>query len=83
MYRKIEEYQHMTTNEASELYPDSFILMRMDSMDVSNHLGTILYVGDDDDELFSVLMGLEDSSLCGIIEGLEHRRSLGGLVIGG
>jgi len=76
MYKKIEGHQHMTTNEASELYPDSYIIMRMDSMDVSNHLGTVLYIGDDSDELFSVLMGLEDSSLCGVIEGLEHRHSL-------
>ena len=74
----------MTANEASELYPDSFIIMRMDSMDISNRIGTVLYIGDTQSELFSVVMKLEDPSLCGVIEGVNHQRSsLGGVVIGG
>ena len=82
MYRKIEENQRMTSNEAAACYPDSFFIMRMDSMDISNQMGTILYVGDDGDELFSLVMKFDDPSLCGVSEGLNHRRSLGGIVVG-
>jgi hypothetical protein len=72
----------MTANEASERYPDSYIIIRLDSMSLSDHIGTVLYVGDDQDEIFSVLMALEDYSLCGVVEGQTHRRSLGGVVVG-
>ena len=30
MYKKVEGSLHMTRNEASERYPDSYILMQMD-----------------------------------------------------
>ena len=82
MYRKIEPSLHMTANEASEQYPDSYILMRMDSIHPTNDMGTILYIGDDGDELFSLIMKLDDPSLCGVSEGLNLMRSLGGVVIG-
>jgi hypothetical protein len=82
MYRKIEVNRRMTTHEASERYPDSYIAMRMDSMNPSNIMGTVLYVGDNQREIFSVVVKLDDPSLCGVIEGLNHRRSLGGVVVG-
>ena len=82
MYRKIEPALRMTANEASAKYPDEFILMRMDSMNPSNDMGTVLYIGDDSDELFSLIMKLDDPSLCGVTEGMNHRRSLGGVVVG-
>ena len=82
MYRKVEPALRMTANEASERYPDSYIMMRMDSMDPSNDMGTVLYLGDDGDELFSLVMKLDDPSLCGVAEGLNHQRSLGGIVVG-
>ena len=82
MYEKIEGNKRMTANEASELYPDSFIVMRMDNMDISSRIGTVLYIGDNDDELFSLVMKFEDPSLCGVVEGLNHRCSLGGIVVG-
>ena len=77
MYNKIEPNLRMTANEASEQYPDSYILMRMDSMIPSDDMGTILYIGDYGDELFSLVMKLDDPSLCGVTEGLNHMRSLG------
>ena len=84
MYYMAEGSQRMTANEASELYPDSFILMRMDSMDISDRMGSVLYIGDTQRELFALVMQLEDPSLCGIIEGINHQySSLGGVVIGG
>lgn len=83
MYRKIDRNQRMTTHEAYERYPNSYIIMRMDSMSLGNDLGTVLYVGDNQSELFSVVMDLEDPSLCGVIEGLNLQRSLGGIVVGG
>ena len=82
MYREIEPVLRMTANEASERYPDEFIMMRMDSMDPSNDMGTVLYIGDDGDELFALVMRLDDPSLCGVTEGLNHQRSLGGVVVG-
>jgi len=82
MYKKIESASRMTKNEATERYPDSYILIRMDSMSLSNDMGTILYVGDDGDELFSLAMKLDDPTNCGVSEGLNLQRSLGGVVVG-
>lgn len=82
MYKKIAPILRITASEASEQYPDNFILMRMDSNNPSDDMGTVLYIGDDGDELFSLVMKLEDRSNCGVVEGLNHQRSLGGIVIG-
>jgi hypothetical protein len=82
MVTKIEPALRMTSSEAAERYPDSYILIRMDSINPSNDMGTVLYVGDDGDTLFSLAMQLDDPSLCGVTEGLNHRRSLGGVVAG-
>ena len=46
MYRKIEPALRMTRNEASERYPDSFIIMQMGSMNLSDDVGTVLYVNE-------------------------------------
>ena len=70
----------MTDNEISEHYPDSYVLVRWDNTD--SETGKILYIGDDGDELFSLSMTLSDP-VCGVIDGLNHRRSLGGVVVGG
>ena len=83
MYQELEGNLRMTENEACELYPDGFVVMRMDSMNLSDRIGTALYVGDDYNELFSLITRFDDPSLCGVIEGLNHRRSLGGIVVGG
>ena len=82
MYKKIEPALRMTANEASERYPDSFIIVQMDSRNLSNDMGSVLYVGDDGDELFSLVMKFDDPSLYRVVEGLSHRRSLGGIVVG-
>jgi hypothetical protein len=82
MIIKIEPAQRMASNEAAERYPDNYILMRMDSKNPSNDMGTVLYIGDDGDELFAFAMKLDDPNLCGVTEGLNHRRSLGGAVVG-
>ena len=37
MYRKIEPPLRITANEASERYPDEFILMQMDSRKLSDN----------------------------------------------
>ena len=82
MYRKIEPSLRMTANEASEHFPDSFIVMQMDSMSLSDDVGTVLYVGDDRSELYDVIISL-NRPFCGVHEGINHRRSLGGVVVGG
>ena len=82
MYQRITSTLRMTANEASVHYPDSYIIMRMDSMNPSNDMGIVLYIGDDGDELFSLVMNFDDPTNCGVVEGLNHLRSLGGIVIG-
>ena len=82
MYKKIEPALRMTRNEASAYYPESFIIMQMDSMDLSDDVGTVLYVGDNQRELYSLVVSLS-LPFSGVVEGLEHRRSLGGVVVGG
>jgi hypothetical protein len=84
MYREVEGHPRMTTNEAAERYPDSYIIMRMDSMKLSTHMmGAVLYVADNESELYPVLRGMDDSSLCVVSEGLHLQSSLGGVVVGG
>ena len=82
MYRKIEPALRMTRNEASERYPDSFFIMQMDSMNLSDDVGTVLNVGDDQNEMFALVVKLQ-LPFSGIVEGLNHRRNLGGVVVGG
>jgi hypothetical protein len=82
MYKKIEPALRMTGNEASERYPDNYILIRWDNMNPSDDTGTILYVGNDGEELFSLVMKLDDPTNCGVSEGINLQRSLGGVVVG-
>ena len=82
MHKKIEPPIRMTRHEASECYPDNFIVMQMDSMDLSDDVGTVLYIGDNRRELYALITSL-NKPFCGIIEGLNHQRSLGGVVVGG
>ena len=81
MYKKIEPTLRMTSNEAAINYPDSYIIMRWDTMNPSNDMGTVLYVGNERREMFSLVMKLDDPTNCGVTEGINHRRSLGGVVI--
>ena len=83
MYRKIEPALRMTANEASARYPDEFIIMQMDSMDLSDDVGTVLYVGDERRELYALVVSL-GLPYSGIVEGLNYyRNSLGGVVVNG
>jgi len=82
MYRKIEPALRMTRNEASSRYPDEFVIMQMDSMDLSDEVGTVLYVGDNEKELYALVVSLS-LPFSGVLDGLNHRRSLGGVVVGG
>ena len=80
MYQRVDDNLRMTDNEASVHYPDSYILVCRDSM--YSETGTILFVGDNMDELLSLRLS-QNEQFCGIIEGLNHQRSLGGVVVGG
>ena len=82
MCRKIEPPTRMTRNEASERYPDSFIIMQMDSMDLSDEVGTVLYVGEDENEMFALVVKLQ-LPFSGIVQGINHLCTLGGVVVGG
>jgi len=81
MYRKIEPALRMTRNEASERYPDEFIIMQMDSMKLSDDVGTVLYVGDNDQEISALVVRL-GLPFSGVVEGLNYyRNDLGGVVV--
>ena len=67
MYRKIEPTERMTRNEASERYPDNYILICWDSITSSVNTGTVLYVGDDRRELFSLVRKQDNPTSCGEI----------------
>ena len=83
MYRKIEPALRMTGNEASERYPDEFIVMQMDSMKLSDEVGTVLYVGDTERELYRLITEL-NQPYCGVLEGINLMRNcLGGVVVRG
>ena len=84
MYRKIEGSPRMTRNEATEHYPDNYILMQRDNRDTFDPSGIVLYVGDDFDELFSLQVDLP-VSLGVVIEGINisSRLTLGDLVVNG
>jgi len=81
MYRKIEPALRMTGNEASSRYRDSFILMQMDSVKLSDDVGTVLYVGEDENEMFA-LAGKLQLPFSGVVTGLNHLCTLGGVVVG-
>ena len=80
MYQRVDNSQRMTDIEASEYYPDNYIIVCRDSM--HSEAGTVIYVGDNMGELISLSMKLDEFH-CGILEGLNLRRSLGGVVAGG
>ena len=81
MYKEVTERQRMTMHEASERYPDKYILMQMENRELFNPTGTVLYIGDDGDELFSVQVRSK-IPLGLVVEGLNHQRSFGGIAIG-
>ena len=84
MYQVVEGNPRMTENEASERFPDSYIVTRMDSMDISNDMCTVLYIADNQKEAFSLVTKLGEPSLCGVSEGLNLLRNcLGDVVVGG
>jgi hypothetical protein len=83
MYKKIEGSPNMTLHEASEFYPDSHILLRMNETYMLNPAGVVLYIGDDYSELFALQVDLPVER--GIVfEGINIQRkySLGGIVVG-
>ena len=82
MYQRVENYLHMSRDEASRRYPDSYLLMQRDNRDIFEPAGVILFIGDDYDELFSIMIE-SDIPLGVVVEGANHRRSLGGVVVGG
>ena len=81
MHKEIKEKPRMTINEAMVLYPDNYILMQMDSRELSNTMGTVLYIGDNHSELFS--MHANSKIPLGLVfEGVNLQRSLGGIAVG-
>jgi len=81
MYERIENNTRMTSIEASERYPNSYYAMRMDNR--IDDIGILLFVGDNQSELLQLILDLDDTTNCGIHEGLNLRRSLGGVVVSG
>ena len=83
MYKKIEPALRMTANEASARYPDNYIVIQMDSMDLSDDVGAVLYVGDNQRELYALVVSL-NLPYSGVLDGLNFQRNcLGGIVAHG
>ena len=80
MYQRVDDNQRMTDIEATVRYPDSYIIIRRDSM--NSETVTVLFVGDSMGELISLIIE-RNEPFCGIAEGLNLQRSLGGVVVGG
>jgi len=81
MYEIVSNNDRLTSNEASLLYPDSYFAMRKDSR--TSDTGIVLFIGDNQSELFRLVLNLDDPMYCGVHEGSNLRRSLGGVVVGG
>ena len=79
MYERVDNVR-MTDIEASEKYPNNYIAMRMD--DRTGQMGTVLFIGDDQSELFRLVLNLDDPMHCGVHEGINLQNSLGGVVVG-
>ena len=82
MSQKLEGNLRMTSIEASERFPDSYIVMCRDNLEEAYSMGTVLFVTDNDREAYSFLMKLDDPRPCGVSEGLNLQRSFGGILIG-
>ena len=85
MHRKIDPPLRMSGIVASEMHPDMYILMRADDRNPCiSSIGTVLFVGDDGDELYSLIKHFDDPNNCGVFEGvnLMRRISLGGIAVG-
>ena len=79
MYETVNNLR-MTQIEASERYPNRYIAMRLDNM--FSEMGEVLYIGDNQSELLRLILDLDDPTYCGVHEGLDIQRSLGGVVVG-
>ena len=81
MYYKVEQSPRMTMNEASQKYPNNYILMQKEDKSMFDPPGCVLYIGDNGDELFSLQVRLP-VSMGIVVEGINLQRSLGGIVVG-
>jgi hypothetical protein len=81
MHKKIDPPLRMTTNDAMEKFPRDYILMQIDSYDMPDYMGTVLFTGDSMDELYDVKRTLNRENCC-VIEGSKLQSSLGRVVVG-
>jgi len=83
MYEAVKGSPRMTQNQATEHYPDHYILMQQDNQyELYDPMGTVLYIGDDGDELFSLQVKLPVPRGC-VNEGINiQKRCIGGVVVG-
>jgi hypothetical protein len=71
----------MSVIDAESIYPDSYILMRTDTLE--SDTGRVLFIGDERDELYKAMDTLLDDTNCVILEGLKRQLYLGGVVVCG
>ena len=83
MYKKIEGSPRMTMHEASEHYPDSYILLQMEDDYMLNPVGVVFYIGDNRSELFALQVDLPVPRGT-VFEGinLQRKYSLEGIIVG-
>jgi hypothetical protein len=81
MYKKVEGNVRMTCNEVAVNYPDNYVLVKRDDRSLYDPMCTLLYIGDDSDELFGIQVNSK-IPLGLVVEGMHHRRRMGGVVVG-
>ena len=83
MYRKIEGNLRMPLSEVRRKYIDEFVLVREDPGRFRDPMCTVLYVGDNDNEVSNLRYELENYENCVVIECLNPNRIyLDGVVVG-
>ena len=77
VYRKLEPALRMTNIDASERFPDEYFIIRLDNQKALNQMGTVLYVGNDGEELFGLALRFDDPTNCRVSEGTNLQRAWG------
>jgi hypothetical protein len=82
MVREIQS-ERMTSLDATEMYSNEYVLMRLDGRDTQPATGTVLYAGEKEADLWAVFEKLDDKNYCGVFEGVNLMPSFGGTVCAG
>jgi hypothetical protein len=72
--------KRVTDTEAGNQFPNSYVLMRRDSDKLGEESGVILWLGDDEKEVYKQLGSLDDLGNCTVVTGIDKSYSLLGSI---